>query len=546
MQLKKKVSLLKLTNIKEKTSSNKSIYCQSAKPSVRLNSSQCTNYQNNKTQSSTRRTDKQELQRLIKLRNDLKTKLLICKDTISETMLIKCFKNINTRIKKLTDNQIKYTLNYTPQNSKTDLLFNKHHFNYFDTKNNKYNQDEDLSSSNPNIDLTNEEKENKSAQVIKSNDKYDSLYKQMTQLNNIQKDIVLLDIKSNEDYIHDFPPKHFFIRENILRQKQPNFRPNIFKQNKQMKKKLNLSNFNFKNRKSTKFKNNILVQSQSHKSHNVFLRNKILNTNSTKVSNCKTHKVNKNKIKQFHRNTQCISAYNKVLNDFGCDFYRPLTSDNTRQNSLQSKNTIKTTGLITEASNIISNMNIIECSIKQRYYSENQKKNNTNNEYDKQLLSLYNKKEDEKQSELIKSSIIKLKKHKKKEYTTNTMEKEMIKTLSTIPSSIKKTFRETFKIILNEHRLLNKPMEYIPNPYEQRKAIRKMYREFCLATQKKILMLQSINCNNMSKETEELTAPPKDNKYISINELEWLIIKRRVLKPDRMKTTLNRRNNYKT
>lgn len=103
LKKKKKVFPFELTIIKEMTPSYKNIERLSgvsSKPTALSSSSRFTTTQLNKTESSKKLIEEQELDKLIKIRNDLKTKLLKCKDEVSEKMLTKCFQNIHIKIKK--------------------------------------------------------------------------------------------------------------------------------------------------------------------------------------------------------------------------------------------------------------------------------------------------------------------------------------------------------------------------------------------------------------------------------------------------------------
>ena len=194
---------------------------------------------------------------------------------------------------------------------------------------------------------------------------------------------------------------------------------------------------------------------------------------------------------------------NEEDNDLFC---LTTSAKTTRPSSVrENKNIQKTMDII------LNNAKVIKESLKERNIQESKafKKANYNN-----LIKLSDR-------------VHKRKQEKKKKITIKTDEEEYIEALQKIPNTCRPTFRETYKKMLAEDRILNKPDPRIENPFDQKLKYIKEQKEFQKQTYKTMYILRE-NIEN-GKEDDIFKDQRVFDDFENLDSLEWLIKKKTIL-----------------
>ena len=184
-------------------------------------------------------------------------------------------------------------------------------------------------------------------------------------------------------------------------------------------------------------------------------------------------------------------------------------------NSLHLKN--KTSqNLNSEVHKVLNDTKIIKESITDTIREENRSKNKKDSE--RVLLKLANK--------LLK----KQNKLSPKKYSNQieTLEEQYIDKLQTIPNSVKEEFRECFKKILFQNRVLNKSEPNEENVYEERLKYLKDQKKIQRETLENMYILKE-NVFTGKEDQQVFKEEMVFDNYGNISSLEWLIMKHHVL-----------------
>lgn len=179
---------------------------------------------------------------------------------------------------------------------------------------------------------------------------------------------------------------------------------------------------------------------------------------------------------------------------------RPKTERKSKSSQMQNK-----------MNKILNNTKLIKESIKGRTLQETKafKKANYNN-----LLKLSER-------------IHKPKKKKKVKEVIKTDEELFIEAMEKIPGACKEAFRETFKKIMAEDRILNKPDPRVINPFDQKLKYLKEQKEFQKQAFKTMYVLRE-NIEN-GKEDDIFKDQRVFDDFENLDSLEWLIKKKNIL-----------------
>ena len=231
-------------------------------------------------------------------------------------------------------------------------------------------------------------------------------------------------------------------------------------------------------------------------------------------TNFKTMDSESNKSNTFRvssvRPTTCESISNNKSN-----FYKFSNSlKKKKNNSISIKN--HTQNIKENIYKLLNDTKVIKDSIINRINEENKEIKKDN---ERVLLKLAEK--------LLKK---KKKRLEPKKLTTEgeTLEEQYIDKLETIPNTVKEEFRDCFKTILFQDRILNKPDPYNENPYDEKLKILKEQKKI----QRETIHTMYVLKENIftGKEDEQVFKDEMifDN-YGNMSSLEWLVKKHHIL-----------------
>ena len=240
---------------------------------------------------------------------------------------------------------------------------------------------------------------------------------------------------------------------------------------------------------------------------------KTINTINSST-NFKTMDSESNKSNTFRvssvRPTTCESISNNKSN-----FYKFSNSlKKKKNNSISIKN--HTQNIKENIYKLLNDTKVIKDSIINRINEENKEIKKDN---ERVLLKLAEK--------LLKK---KKKRLEPKKLTTEgeTLEEQYIDKLETIPNTVKEEFRDCFKTILFQDRILNKPDPYNENPYDEKLKILKEQKKI----QRETIHTMYVLKENIftGKEDEQVFKDEMifDN-YGNMSSLEWLVKKHHIL-----------------
>ena len=127
----------------------------------------------------------------------------------------------------------------------------------------------------------------------------------------------------------------------------------------------------------------------------------------------------------------------------------------------------------------------------------------------------------------LSERIHKPKKKKKVKEVIKTDEELFIEAMEKIPGACKEAFRETFKKIMTEDRILNKPDPRVINPFDQKLKYLKEQKEFQKQAFKTMYVLRE-NIEN-GKEDDIFKDQRVFDDFENLDSLEWLIKKKNIL-----------------
>ena len=235
------------------------------------------------------------------------------------------------------------------------------------------------------------------------------------------------------------------------------------------------------------------------------------------VENFSNNKTNDTEINSFRvssfRPTTCESENENRKSNF--IKFNSNSKKKKNNNSLHLKN--KTSqNLNSEVHKVLNDTKIIKESITDTIREENRSKNKKDSE--RVLLKLANK--------LLK----KQNKLSPKKYSNQieTLEEQYIDKLQTIPNSVKEEFRECFKKILFQNRVLNKSEPNEENVYEERLKYLKDQKKIQRETLENMYILKE-NVFTGKEDQQVFKEEMVFDNYGNISSLEWLIMKHHVL-----------------
>ena len=235
------------------------------------------------------------------------------------------------------------------------------------------------------------------------------------------------------------------------------------------------------------------------------------------VENFSNNKTNDTEINSFRvssfRPTTCESENESRKSNF--IKFKSDSKKKKNNNSLHLKNNTSQ-NLNTEVHKVLNDTKIIKESITDTIREENRSKNKKDSE--RVLLKLANK--------LLK----KQNKLSPKKYINQieTLEEQYIDKLQTIPNSVKEEFRECFKKILFQNRVLNKSEPNEENVYEERLKYLKDQKKIQRETLENMYILKE-NVFTGKEDQQVFKEEMVFDNYGNISSLEWLIMKHHVL-----------------
>ncbi len=225
-------------------------------------------------------------------------------------------------------------------------------------------------------------------------------------------------------------------------------------------------------------------------------------------SNNKTNDTEKNYFRiSSVRPTTCESdndCKKSNFNKFNCSLKKQSIKNSTSQN------------LNSKVNKVLNDTKVIKESINNAIREDDKEKNKKDNE--RVLLKLANKL---------------LKKHNKlsqRKYINKkqTLEEQYIEKLKAIPNTVKEEFRDCFKKILFQNRILNKSEPNKENIYEQRIKYLKEQKKIQRETLENMYILKE-NIFTGKEDQQVFKEEMVFDNYGNINSLEWLIKKHHVL-----------------
>ena len=432
-----------------------------------------------------------EIQNLVKERRKLRKVLVMTRETYELRILSNKILHINMRINrliKLNDALLIYPEEYENQIVKPKLQ--KH----------KSDDLEDIDFSSMKGDLK----------------KINNYLK----LNKIKEDGKIIDLTTVIESIVD-KPSYYFQREKENKLFTPStefcgekrklgkttmylksFKPNGFKSR-------NNNNNNNEGIYSNTFEDLFFEIEDKNKKKDFKTINTINSSTNFKTMDSESNKSNTFRVSSV-RPTTCESISNNKSN-----FYKFSNSlKKKKNNSISIKN--HTQNIKENIYKLLNDTKVIKDSIINRINEENKEIKKDN---ERVLLKLAEK--------LLKK---KKKRLEPKKLTTEgeTLEEQYIDKLETIPNTVKEEFRDCFKTILFQDRILNKPDPYNENPYDEKLKILKEQKKI----QRETIHTMYVLKENIftGKEDEQVFKDEMifDN-YGNMSSLEWLVKKHHIL-----------------
>ena len=432
-----------------------------------------------------------EIQNLVKERRKLRKVLVMTRETYELRILSNKILHINMRINrliKLNDALLIYPEEYENQIVKPKLQ--KH----------KSDDLEDIDFSSMKGDLK----------------KINNYLK----LNKIKEDGKIIDLTTVIESIVD-KPSYYFQREKENKLFTPStefcgekrklgkttmylksFKPNGFKSR-------NNNNNNNEGFYSNTFEDLFFEIEDKNKKKDFKTINTINSSTNFKTMDSESNKSNTFRVSSV-RPTTCESISNNKSN-----FYKFSNSlKKKKNNSISIKN--HTQNIKENIYKLLNDTKVIKDSIINRINEENKEIKKDN---ERVLLKLAEK--------LLKK---KKKRLEPKKLTTEgeTLEEQYIDKLETIPNTVKEEFRDCFKTILFQDRILNKPDPYNENPYDEKLKILKEQKKI----QRETIHTMYVLKENIftGKEDEQVFKDEMifDN-YGNMSSLEWLVKKHHIL-----------------
>ena len=432
-----------------------------------------------------------EIQNLVKERRKLRKVLVMTRETYELRILSNKILHINMRINrliKLNDALLIYPEEYENQIVKPKLQ--KH----------KSDDLEDIDFSSMKGDLK----------------KINNYLK----LNKIKEDGKIIDLTTVIESIVD-KPSYYFQREKENKLFTPStefcgekrklgkttmylksFKPNGFKSR-------NNNNNNNEGIYSNTFEDLFFEIEDKNKKKDFKTINTINSSTNFKTMDSESNKSNTFRVSSV-RPTTCESISNNKSN-----FYKFSNSlKKKKNNSISIKN--HTQNIKENIYKLLNDTKVIKDSIINRINEENKE---IKKDSERVLLKLAEK--------LLKK---KKKRLEPKKLTTEgeTLEEQYIDKLETIPNTVKEEFRDCFKTILFQDRILNKPDPYNENPYDEKLKILKEQKKI----QRETIHTMYVLKENIftGKEDEQVFKDEMifDN-YGNMSSLEWLVKKHHIL-----------------
>ena len=433
-----------------------------------------------------------EIQNLAKERRKLKKILVMTRETYSLRILSSKIMHINNRINrliKLNDALLVYPDEYEKQTNKKK-------------KERNFSYDFELNDINFPLSMKGDLK------------KIDNILK----IHKIKQDGKIIDLSTVIESIVD-KPSFYFQRE----KKNKLFTPSTEycgTKRKLGKTTMYLKSFKPKGFTSRNEKLNNIVQQYCNTFEDLYYeieeKNKRKDLYKT-VENFSNNKTNDTEINSFRvssfRPTTCESENENRKSNF--TKFNSNSKKKKNNNSLHLKN--KTSqNLNSEVHKVLNDTKIIKESITDTIREENRSKNKKDSE--RVLLKLANK--------LLK----KQNKLSPKKYSNQieTLEEQYIDKLQTIPNSVKEEFRECFKKILFQNRVLNKSEPNEENVYEERLKYLKDQKKIQRETLENMYILKE-NVFTGKEDQQVFKEEMVFDNYGNISSLEWLIMKHHVL-----------------
>ena len=339
-------------------------------------------------------------------------------------------------------------------------------------------------------------------------------------LNKIKEDGKIIDLTTVIESIVD-KPSYYFQREKENKLFTPStefcgekrklgkttmylksFKPNGFKSR-------NNNNNNNEGIYSNTFEDLFFEIEDKNKKKDFKTINTINSSTNFKTMDSESNKSNTFRVSSV-RPTTCESISNNKSN-----FYKFSNSlKKKKNNSISIKN--HTQNIKENIYKLLNDTKVIKDSIINRINEENKEIKKDN---ERVLLKLAEK--------LLKK---KKKRLEPKKLTTEgeTLEEQYIDKLETIPNTVKEEFRDCFKTILFQDRILNKPDPYNENPYDEKLKILKEQKKI----QRETIHTMYVLKENIftGKEDEQVFKDEMifDN-YGNMSSLEWLVKKHHIL-----------------
>ena len=339
-------------------------------------------------------------------------------------------------------------------------------------------------------------------------------------LNKIKEDGKIIDLTTVIESIVD-KPSYYFQREKENKLFTPStefcgekrklgkttmylksFKPNGFKSR-------NNNNNNNEGFYSNTFEDLFFEIEDKNKKKDFKTINTINSSTNFKTMDSESNKSNTFRVSSV-RPTTCESISNNKSN-----FYKFSNSlKKKKNNSISIKN--HTQNIKENIYKLLNDTKVIKDSIINRINEENKE---IKKDSERVLLKLAEK--------LLKK---KKKRLEPKKLTTEgeTLEEQYIDKLETIPNTVKEEFRDCFKTILFQDRILNKPDPYNENPYDEKLKILKEQKKIQRETIHTMYVLKE-NIFTGKEDEQVFKDEMVFDNYGNMSSLEWLVKKHHIL-----------------
>ena len=339
-------------------------------------------------------------------------------------------------------------------------------------------------------------------------------------LNKIKEDGKIIDLTTVIESIVD-KPSYYFQREKENKLFTPStefcgekrklgkttmylksFKPNGFKSR-------NNNNNNNEGIYSNTFEDLFFEIEDKNKKKDFKTINTINSSTNFKTMDSESNKSNTFRVSSV-RPTTCESISNNKSN-----FYKFSNSlKKKKNNSISIKN--HTQNIKENIYKLLNDTKVIKDSIINRINEENKE---IKKDSERVLLKLAEK--------LLKK---KKKRLEPKKLTTEgeTLEEQYIDKLETIPNTVKEEFRDCFKTILFQDRILNKPDPYNENPYDEKLKILKEQKKIQRETIHTMYVLKE-NIFTGKEDEQVFKDEMVFDNYGNMSSLEWLVKKHHIL-----------------